>query len=152
MTICRKQIGYHGNGHAITEELWEAVFSTFRAAVVATQRHGKHVSGEINQHWTIEELLKTVFSKWFVPEGYWWNKFSAPPFGGGVEYFHRSPASRRRRRKGKSRISDSTIWSRVPRDSDPRINALARASSNGKRQTRLLVRESAHINKPATVW
>jgi hypothetical protein len=48
---------------------------------------------------------------------------------------------------------DSKIWSRVPRDSDPRKTALERASSIYKRQTRPLVRERApHINKPATVW
>jgi hypothetical protein len=48
-----------------------------------------------------------------------------------VEYLHRDPASRRRRRKGKSRI-----W-------DPRKTALARASSTYKRQTWPLVREGA---------
>jgi hypothetical protein len=47
------------------------------------------------------------------------------PSGGGVEYFHRSPVSHRRRRKGKSRIWDTKIWWRVPRDSDPRMTALA---------------------------
>jgi hypothetical protein len=57
------------------------------------------------------------------------------PCGGGVDYLHRSPASRRRRQKGKSRIWDSQIWSGVPRDSDSRMNALARASSNCKCQT-----------------
>jgi hypothetical protein len=64
------------------------------------------------------------------------------PCGGGFEYLHRGPASRRRRRKEKSRIWDSKIWSRVPRDSDPRMTALARTSSNCKWQTRPLVRES----------
>jgi hypothetical protein len=44
--------------------------------------------------------------------------------------------------KGKSQICDSKIWSRVPRDSNPRKTALTRSSSNGKRQTRPLVRES----------
>jgi hypothetical protein len=44
---------------------------------------------------------------------------------------------------GKSQIWDSKIWSRVPRDSDPRKSALARASSTYKRQTRPLVREGA---------
>jgi hypothetical protein len=63
--------------------------------------------------------------------------------GGGVEYLHRDPASRRRRRNGKSQIRDSKIWSRVPRDSDPRKTALARPSSIYKRQTRTLVREGA---------
>jgi hypothetical protein len=65
------------------------------------------------------------------------------PCGGGVEYLHRDPASRRRRRKGKSRIWDSKIWPRVLRESDPKMTALARANSNCKRQTRPLVRESA---------
>jgi hypothetical protein len=67
----------------------------------------------------------------------------APPCGGGVEYLHRDPASRRRRRKGKSRNWDSKIWPRVLWDSDPKMTALARASSNCKRQTSPLVREGA---------
>jgi hypothetical protein len=65
------------------------------------------------------------------------------PCGGGIEYLNRSPASHRRRRKVKSRIWDSKVWSPVPRDSDPRMTALARTSSNCKRETRPLVRESA---------
>jgi hypothetical protein len=65
------------------------------------------------------------------------------PCGGGVEYLHPSPASRGRRRKGKSRIWDSKIWSRIPRDSDPRMTALVRTSRNCKRQTHPLVRERA---------
>jgi hypothetical protein len=72
-----------------------------------------------------------------------WLAFEVVPCGGGVEYLHRSPASRRRRRKGKSRIWDSKILSRVPRDSDSRMIALTRVSSNFKRQTRPLVGESA---------
>jgi hypothetical protein len=63
--------------------------------------------------------------------------------GGGVEYLHRDPASRRRRRKGKSQIWDSKIWSQVPRDLNPRKIALARASNTYKRHTRPLVREDA---------
>jgi hypothetical protein len=57
------------------------------------------------------------------------------PCGGGFEYLQCSPASRRRRQKGKSRIWDSKIWSRVPRNSDPRMDVLSRASSNCKWQT-----------------
>jgi hypothetical protein len=86
-----------------------------------------------------------VFSMWSAPTYYKHGinlEFSSIPCGGGVEYLHRSPASRRRRRKGKSRIWDSKVWSRVPRDLDSRMTALARASSNCKRQTRPLVRES----------
>jgi hypothetical protein len=67
----------------------------------------------------------------------------ASPCGGGVEYFHHSPASHRRRRKGKSQIWDSKIRLQVPRDSDPRMTTLARASSCCKRQTHSLVWESA---------
>jgi hypothetical protein len=65
------------------------------------------------------------------------------PCGGGVEYLNRDPASSRRRRKGKSQIWDSKIRSQVPRDSDPRMTALARASSTYERQTSPLVREGA---------
>jgi hypothetical protein len=79
----------------------------------------------------------------------WWRKVSHP-CGGGVEYLHRDLASRRRRRKGKSQIWDSKIWSRVPRDSDPRKTTLARASSMYKRQTRPLVREGAPQNRTVT--
>jgi hypothetical protein len=61
--------------------------------------------------------------------------------GGGVKYLHRDPASCRMRRIGKSQIWDSKMWSRVPRDLDPRKTALARASSIYKRQTHPLVRE-----------
>jgi hypothetical protein len=71
------------------------------------------------------------------------NYYEIFPCGGGVEYLHRDPASRRRRRKGKSRIWESKIWSRAQRNSDPRMTALARASSNSKRQTRPLVRQNA---------
>jgi hypothetical protein len=53
---------------------------------------------------------------------------------------HRDPVSRKRR---KSQIWDSKIWSRVRRDSDPRKTALGRPSSVYKRQTRPLVREDA---------
>jgi hypothetical protein len=67
------------------------------------------------------------------------------PCGGGIEYLHRDPASRRRRRKGKSQIWDSKIWSRVPRDSDPRKTALARAS---KDRPVLLLERAPHKTRP----
>jgi hypothetical protein len=47
--------------------------------------------------------------------------FCSLPCEGGVKYLHRNPASRRRRRKGESRIWESKIWSRVLRDSEPRM-------------------------------
>jgi hypothetical protein len=53
------------------------------------------------------------------------------------------PASRRKRRKRKSHIWDSKIWSRVPKDPEPRKTALARACGIYKRQTRPLVRDGA---------
>jgi hypothetical protein len=65
------------------------------------------------------------------------------PCAGGVEYFHRDPASLRWRRKGKSQVSYIKVWSQVPSDSNPRKTALARASSIYKRQTHPLVREGA---------
>jgi hypothetical protein len=96
------------------------------------------------------------------------------PRGGGFEYLHGSPASRRRRRKGdpnawvfnwatlflgdvntgtwpsrlrESRIWDSKIWSWILRDSDLRMTALARATSICKRQTPPLVREGAPLQQ-----
>jgi hypothetical protein len=68
--------------------------------------------------------------------------------GGGVEYLYSSPASRRRRRKGKSGIWDSKIWSRVPRDSDPRMTVPAKASDNCKRHTRPHQREHHTSTNP----
>jgi hypothetical protein len=81
---------------------------------------------------------------WLVPKCYKLGQSSSgidDPCGGGVEYLHRDPASRKRRRKGKFRIWDSKIWPRVLRDSDPKMTALAKASRNCKRQTRPLVRD-----------
>jgi hypothetical protein len=60
-----------------------------------------------------------------------------------TEYLHRTPASHRRRRKGKSQIWDSKIWSRVSRDSDPKMTWLVKASRNCTWQNRPLVKESA---------
>jgi hypothetical protein len=48
---------------------------------------------------------------------------------------------------GEYRIWDSKIWSRVPRESHPRMTALARASSNCKRQTRYST-ERAPADRP----
>jgi hypothetical protein len=91
------------------------------------------------------ELLETVFSLWFVQRLYSEHEREriCPPCGGGVEYLHRDPTSRRRQRKGKSEIWDSKIQSQVPRDSDPWMTVLASTSSIYKRQTCPLVREGA---------
>jgi hypothetical protein len=91
----------------------------------------------------LEALLSVGFmQKLYV---YWERKprYTRLPRGGEVEYVQRNPGSRRRRQNGKFRIWDSKIWSRVPRDSDPRMNALSRTSNNWERQTRPVVRESA---------
>jgi hypothetical protein len=65
------------------------------------------------------------------------------PCEGGDEYFHRNPASRRRRRKGRSRIWGIKILSRVSRYSNLRMTSLARTSGNCKRQTHPHVSQSA---------
>jgi hypothetical protein len=80
------------------------------------------------------------------------------PCGGGVEYLHRDPASRRRLWKRKSQIWHSKMWSRVPRDSGPEKTALASTSIIHKRQTRPLVREGApqkqdrNCQKVINIW
>jgi hypothetical protein len=93
---------------------------------------------------------------------------------GWFEYFHRSPASRTRRRKGNPapggyncgtlfledkyggltlqlgdpRIWDSKIWPWDPWDSDPKMTTVVRTSSNCKRHTRPLVRDCAPHQHP----
>jgi hypothetical protein len=90
-------------------------------------------------------MLEAEFSMLSAPRLYHSTglRIQSHPCEGGVEYLHRDPTSLRRRRKGKSQIWDSKIWSRVPRDSDPRKTTLARASSIYKRQIRPPVREGA---------
>jgi hypothetical protein len=105
---------------------------------IARQRYAKHVSAVTNNDEATEELLEAAFCMRSIQRLYKEN-----PCGGGVEYLHRDHASRRRRRKGKPRIWDSKIWPRILQDSDPKMTALARTSSNCKQQTRPLVREGA---------
>jgi hypothetical protein len=74
---------------------------------VSRKRINKYVPVATNTHTTVEFLLKTVFYTWSVQRGYEednWGDTVRPPFGGGVEYLHRDPGSRRRRQKGKSQI------------------------------------------------
>jgi hypothetical protein len=49
-----------------------------------------------------------VFSMWSAPRSYL--EDSQYPCGGEVEYLHRTSASRRTRRRGKTQIWDSKIW------------------------------------------
>jgi hypothetical protein len=78
-----------------------------KETAVEMQRLSKHVSLATYTHATIEELLEAAFSVRSMlrlcQQGH---QLGARhnPCGGGVEYLHRDPASRRRRRKGKSQI------------------------------------------------
>jgi hypothetical protein len=96
------------------------------------------------QQWQNTEIREQTFSKWSMPRCNNQDQLAVAvrhPCGGGVEYLHRDPASRRRQWKGKSQIWDSKIWSWDQRASDRRRTALATASSIYKIQTRPLVRE-----------
>jgi hypothetical protein len=87
---------------------------------------------------------------WSVPRIYKGNglkEYKRNPCEGGVEYLHRDPASRKRRRKGKSQIWESKIWSRVPRGSDPRKTARARTSSIRTKDRPVLSSERASHKK-----
>jgi hypothetical protein len=61
-------------------------------------------------------------------------------------------------KKGKSQIWESKIWSRGPRDSNPRKTTLGRTNGIYKRQTRPLVREDAtekqdrNCQKVINIW
>jgi hypothetical protein len=73
--------------------------------LVSRQRIGKHVPEATKAH-TIELLLETVFSTGSVQSRYkedGMTQLIHPVWRRG-QYLHRSPASRRKRRKGKSRI------------------------------------------------
>jgi hypothetical protein len=63
------------------------------------------------RQWENAAIMEETFSTRSMPRYYNRNQFAVEvtPCGGGVEYLHRDPASRRRRRKGKSRIWDSKI-------------------------------------------
>jgi hypothetical protein len=89
------------------------------------------------------DTMCSVFGSREVIKGEQFARRIIIPCGGAVEYLHRNPASGRRRRKRKSRIWDSKIWSPLSRQSDPKMTALARTRSSCKRQTRPLVREIA---------
>jgi hypothetical protein len=74
---------------------------------VSRQRLDKQVPAATDTHATIKVLLETVFYTRSAQRGYKKDnrgKRASDPCGGGVEYLHRDPASRRRRRKGKSQI------------------------------------------------
>jgi hypothetical protein len=132
---------------ASTKILWrvDLLLGGDAAYVCAVTSHNKRTSDPGRCFMYIR--AEAVFSvhrgpcRGYIRETAWRN--SRIPCGGGVEYLHCSPASRRRRQKGKSGIWGSKIWSRVPWDSDRKVAALARTISNCKWQTRPLVRESA---------
>jgi hypothetical protein len=129
------------------QELWSHRNSrcyamTARAADIPDPFRGNGPVNTFPRKRTMQDLgcnnENGVFLRWSVPRQYKRDEVQSLarvvlPCGCGVEYFHRSHASRRRRRKGKPRIWDSKIWSRIPRDSEPKITALARTSSNCKR-------------------
>jgi hypothetical protein len=69
---------------------------------VSRQRLSKHVPIATNRCATIDVLLKTMFSTRSMQRGYEEDNWGNPVSnlcGGWVEYLHRSPARRRRRRK-----------------------------------------------------
>jgi hypothetical protein len=75
----------------------------------------------------------------------------SPPCGGGVEYLHRDPASRRRRRKGKSR-SETVKYGRKSYGTRTRKWLRWRRPAGIVNDRPVLSSERApNINKPATV-
>jgi hypothetical protein len=91
---------------------------------------------------TTDKLLETVFSARSVQSGYKEDNF---------EHLHRDPTSCRGRRKGKSQNRDSKIWSRAPRDSDPRKTALAKPAAYTQNRPVLSSERAPHKNKTVTV-
>jgi hypothetical protein len=67
------------------------------------------------------------------------------PRGGGLEYLHRSPASRKATERETNLIWEIYIWCRAMCDLDPRVTSLAkpRSTCTSNLLTRSLVREGA---------
>jgi hypothetical protein len=131
MTIARQRFGKHRLKPAIVEP---------ERTSIAEQRLGTHVPAATD----------TLVKSQGVTD---WHTFSWQRIRQNdnqlfeVVISSRFSRSRRRRRKGKSQNWESKIWSQVPRDSDSRKTALARASNTYKTQTRPLVREGAPLEQ-----
>jgi hypothetical protein len=123
---------------------------------IARQRLCKQMFAETDTQATIEELLRTVFSMRSVQNGYE-EEFSRKsavgfPCGAGVEYLHRSPASRRRRRKG-SHESETVKYNHESHRTRTRKWLRWRGPAAIVNDRPVFTSERAvHINKPATVW
>jgi hypothetical protein len=106
---------------------------------IAMLRHGKHVMVLLSEYSLLRNghHMSAATLTHATIENCWRQCFLPGPCGGYI----RRPDGQAR--LGESRIWDSKIRSRVPRDSGLRMTVLARASNNCKRQTRPLVRESA---------
>jgi hypothetical protein len=103
--------------------------------IVARQQLSTDVPANCLKHGFLCGLY-CINENYFLPE---WVVFPPVPYGGGLEYLHRRPASRKRRQKGNT-VSNETVL----RDLDARVTALARPSSNCTiLQTSPLVREGA---------
>jgi hypothetical protein len=94
-----------------------------KETAISEKRLGKHIPAETRS--TQQYVYNGNGSVFYVARAddlqrRQFEQSSSSPCGGGVEYLHRNPASRRRRRKGKPRIWDSKMWSRLPQNSDPR--------------------------------
>jgi hypothetical protein len=105
----------------------------------------RHVMGTKDTHAAIEQLLEEVFSVRSVPRLHNEDQRKTKPSAWGYNratLFHGDintgtwPS-----RLGEARIWDSKLSSWVLRDLDLRMTALARPSSNYKRQTHPLIRE-----------
>jgi hypothetical protein len=110
-----------------------AAFSMIRSVSIARQRRGKHISAAVNQFATIEEA---VFSVGVTPRLY--NEDlrqlrDRTLCGGGVEYLHRIPVSRRKRRKGNS-VPGGIIGHPIPGGYEYRDLALQIGGTSSLRQ------------------
>jgi hypothetical protein len=132
-------LGGHSIGHSKQDSIYAHVYYSERFprcscfTVQTSNTPCPHTSCKVHWCW------RWNFRKFIIlGKLYYWSCFFCGALSGemtGVSYciyriyLHRDRASRRRRRKAKSQIWDSTIWSRVSRESDPRKTRLARASS-----------------------
>jgi hypothetical protein len=110
-----------------TEFPWKSILGITRRFCYSGYQRPKH-----EMFGVVANILSSrIYKGEFIRE------FERPPCGCGVEYLHRYPASRKRRRKGKSQIWDSKIWSQVPKGLGPEKDCA------GKRQQHIKKTDSS---------
>jgi hypothetical protein len=117
--------GFIGNAYESmqqpTSEYWKHIGGSFSRQWVSTDKFPVQQIGHfVTTIYPIRRLLVITWRAYFAGSK---RLIQTPPCGGGDEYLHRDPASHRKQQKGKPWNWGSKIWSRVLRDSNPKMTS-----------------------------